>query len=280
MHNIFLTGGTDGIGLSVAKSLLAMKNHLYITYRNTNKLEAAKYKLKTFYDYGQISFLRCDLSEPDQINEIVNEVSKYKIKLNCLINNAGTILFKKSYNSLGIEKVFATNHLGPFYLTTRLIEKNLIHAGGRIINVGSSAHQTAVLDFNNLDSSKSKSWYERYSRSKLCNLLFTLKLSEKLAKKNISVNCVHPGIVNTNIGQDHKGILQFIIRLVLKYKGISPKEGADTLVYLATNEIVQDLSGRYFINRNESKPSKEALKSDIADRLWQESTKILDRFSS
>ena len=280
MHNIFLTGGTDGIGLSAAKSLLAMKNHLFITYRNNNKLEAVKYKLKPFYDNGQISFLRCDLSEPDQINEIVNEVSESNIKLNCLINNAGTILFKKSYNSMGIEKVFATNHLGPFYLTTRLIEKNLIHAGGRIINVGSSAHQTAILDFNNLDSSKSKSWYERYSRSKLCNLLFTLKLSENLAKKNISVNCVHPGIVNTNIGQDHKGILQFIIRLVLKYKGISPEEGADTLVYLATNEIVQNLSGKYFINRSESQPSKEALKSDIANRLWQESTKIIDRFSS
>ena len=280
MHNIFLTGGTDGIGLSTGKSLLAMKNHLFITYRNNNKLEAVKYKLKPFYDNGQISFLRCDLSEPDQINEIVNEVSESNIKLNCLINNAGTILFKKSYNSMGIEKVFATNHLGPFYLTTRLIEKNLIHAGGRIINVGSSAHQTAVLDFNNLDSSKSKSWYERYSRSKLCNLLFTLKLSEKLAKKNISVNCVHPGIVNTNIGQDHKGIIQFIIRLVLKYRGISPEKGADTLVYLATNEITQNLSGKYFINRSESKPSKEALKSDIADRLWQESTKIIDRCSS
>ena len=127
MHNIFLTGGTDGIGLSAGKSLLAMKNHLFITYRNNNKLEAVKYKLKSFYDNGQISFLRCDLSEPDQINEIVNVVSKSKIKLDCLINNAGTILFKKSYNSMGIEKVFATNHLGPFYLTTRLIEKNLIH---------------------------------------------------------------------------------------------------------------------------------------------------------
>jgi NAD(P)-dependent dehydrogenase (short-subunit alcohol dehydrogenase family) len=181
---------------------------------------------------------------------------------------------------VGIEKVFATNHLGPFYLTNRLLEKNLIHEGGRIINVGSSAHKTAVLDFNNLDSSNSKSWYERYSRSKLCNLLFTLKLSENLTEKNISVNCVHPGIVNTNIGQDHKGLLQFIIRLVLKYRGISPEEGADTLVYLATNETVQNVSGKYFIKRSESNPSKEALKSDIADRLWQESTKLINRFLS
>ena len=76
----------------------------------------------------------------------------------------------------------------------------------------------------------------------------------------------------------HKGLLQFIIRLVLKYRGISPEEGADTLVYLATNETVQNVSGKYFITRSESNPSKEALRSDIADRLWQESIKLINRF--
>ena len=145
---------------------------------------------------------------------------KLNIKFDCLINNAGTILFKKSFNSMGIEKVFATNHLGPFYLTNSFLKENFINRGGRIINVGSSAHQSAVLDFNNLDSSNSRSWYERYSRSKLCNLLFTLELSKKTSNENIQVNCVHPGIVNTNIAQEHKGILQFIIKLVLNFKGI------------------------------------------------------------
>ena len=279
-QNIFLTGGTDGIGLSAARSLLAMNHRLFITYRNKNKLDAIKYELKSFCDDKQVSFLRCDLSEPDDINEIVNVFSKSKIKLNCLINNAGTILFKKSYNSVGIEKVFATNHLGPFYLTNSFLEKNLMHSGSRIINVGSSAHQRAVLDFNDLDSSNSRSWYQRYSRSKLCNLLFTLKLSKKLENKNISVNCVHPGIVKTNIAQDQKGILQFIVKFVLKYKGISPEEGADTLIYLATNKTVQDLSGRYFANKSETKPSKEALNWDVADRLWQESNEIINRLSS
>ena len=104
--------------------------------------------------------------------------------------------------------------------------------------------------------------------------------SKKLENKNISVNCVHPGIVKTNIAQDQKGILQFIVKLVLKYKGISPEEGADTLIYLATNKTVQDLSGRYFANKSETKPSKEALNWDVADRLWQESNEIINRLSS
>ena len=69
-------------------------------------------------------------------------------------------------------------------------------------------------------------------------------------------------------------------KLVLKYKGISPEEGADTLIYLATRKTVQDLSGRYFVNRSETKPSKEALNWDVANRLWQASNEIINRRSS
>ncbi|MDC3075742.1 SDR family NAD(P)-dependent oxidoreductase [Paracoccaceae bacterium] len=279
MQNIFLTGGTDGIGLSATKSLLDMNNRLFVTYRNEKKLAGVKSELKPYVYDKQISFLKCDLSELSEIAEVVKAVTKSDIKIDCLINNAGTILFKKSYNSMGIEKVFATNHIGPFYLTNCFLKKNIINRGGRIINVGSSAHKSATLDFQDLDSRNSRSWYERYSRSKLCNLLFTFELSKKLSEKKVSVNCLHPGIVNTNIAQEHKGILQFIIRLVLKYRGISSEEGADTLVYLATNEKAKNISGKYFVKRRESKPSLEALREDVAERLWQESMKIIDRFS-
>ena len=277
---IFLTGGTDGIGLSALKTLLTSGHQLYVTYRNSKKVEKIKSSLRVFYQNKKLSFFECDLAEPEDIDKTISAVKKLNIKFDCLINNAGAILSKKSFNSMGIEKVFATNHLGPFYLTNSFLKENFINPGGRIINVGSSAHQSAVLDFTNLDSSNSCSWYERYSRSKLCNLLFTLELSKKISDENISVNCVHPGIVNTNIAQENKGILQFIIKLVLNYKGISPEEGADTLVYLATNNKTRNLSGKYFIKRKQAKPSKESLKHDVSVRLWQESIKILDRFFS
>ena len=108
----------------------------------------------------------------------------------------------------------------------------------------------------------------------------TIQYKKKTSKENIQVNCVHPGIVNTNIAQEHKGILQFIIKLVLNFKGISPAEGADTLVYLATNDTARNVSGKYFIKRKQTMPSKEALKHDVSVRLWQESIEILDRFFS
>ena len=74
VQNIFLTGGTDGIGLSAAKSLLAMKHRLFVTYRNKKKLDAVKHELKTFYDNKKITFLKCDLSEPSEIDEIVSSI--------------------------------------------------------------------------------------------------------------------------------------------------------------------------------------------------------------
>ena len=92
MQNIFLTGGTDGIGLSATKSLLAMNNRLFVTYRNEKKLAGVKSKLKPYVYDNQINFLKCDLSELSEIAEVVKAVTKSNIKIDCLINNAGTIV--------------------------------------------------------------------------------------------------------------------------------------------------------------------------------------------
>jgi len=277
MH-ILITGGTNGIGLSAAKSLLQLGHTLHLTYRSKERLNDLYSYLKAINKVDAAFFYKCDISEPDHIKKIIVKFRERKISFDCLINNAGVILFKKSTNSKGIENVFATNHIGGFYLTKLLLEKNLISSEGRIINVGSSAHKKANLDFNDLDSKNTKNWYIRYSRSKLCNLLFTLELSKRLKDKSITVNCMHPGIVNTNIAQEYRGIMQLIVKLVLKINGISPTEGADTLVFLTTDKSVSEVSGKYFIKRKVRSPSSMAVSPEIAKRLWVESERIVTKF--
>ena len=214
--NIILTGGTDGIGFSAVKLFLEKGHSLHLTYRSINKLK----RVQTYIESKNLShlvyFYKCDISEPSEIHHFISELSKRKIYFDCLINNAGVILFEKSFNSIGLEKTFAVNHLGSFYLTKLLLDKKLINKNGKIINVGSSAHQKATLNFDDLDSKKTRNWYTRYSRSKLCNLLFTFELAKRLKKKGITVNCMHPGIVSTNIAQERIGLMQFIIKIVLK----------------------------------------------------------------
>ena len=277
MH-IILTGGTDGIGFSAVKLFLEKGHFLYLTYRSSNKLKM----LQSYIDSKNLThlvfFYKCDISEPSDIKHFISELSKRKIFFDCLINNAGVILFEKSFNSIGLEKVFAVNHIGGFYLTKLLLDKKLINKNGKIINVGSSAHQKATLDFDDLDSKKTRNWYTRYSRSKLCNLLFTFELAKRLKKKGITVNCMHPGIVSTNIAQERIGLMQFIIKIVLKIKGISPTEGADTIIFLATDKSVSQISGKYFVKRKICKPSPVAKNNEYAIQLWKESESIVKEF--
>jgi len=277
MH-IILTGGTDGIGFSAVKLFLEKGHSLHLTYRSINKLK----RVQTYIESKNLShlvyFYKCDISEPSEINHFISELSKRKIFFDCLINNAGVILFEKSFNSIGLEKVFAVNHIGGFYLTKLLLDKKLINKNSKIINVGSSAHQKATLDFDDLDSKKTRNWYTRYSRSKLCNLLFTFELAKRLKKKGITVNCMHPGIVSTNIAQERIGLMQFIIKIVLKIKGISPTEGADTIIFLATDKSVSQISGKYFVKRKICKPSAVAKNNKYALQLWKESESIVKEF--
>ena len=277
MH-IILTGGTDGIGFSAVKLFLEKGHSLHLTYRSINKLK----RVQTYIESKNLShlvyFYKCDISEPSEIHHFISELSERKIFFDCLINNAGVILFEKSFNSLGLEKVFAVNHIGGFYLTKLLLDKKLINKYGKIINVGSSAHQKATLNFDDLDSKKTRNWYTRYSRSKLCNLLFTFELAKRLKKKGITVNCMHPGIVSTNIAQERIGLMQFIIKIILKIKGISPTEGADTIIFLATDKSVSQISGKYFVKRKICKPSAVAKNNKYALQLWKESESIVKEF--
>ena len=276
--NIILTGGTDGIGFSAVKLFLEKGHSLHLTYRSINKLKRGQAYIESKNQGHLVYFYKCDISEPSDIHHFTLELSKRKIYFDCLINNAGVILFEKSFNSIGLEKTFAVNHLGSFYLTKLLLDKKLINKNGKIINVGSSAHQKASLNFDDLDSKKTRNWYTRYSRSKLCNLLFTFELAKRLKKKEITVNCMHPGIVSTNIAQERIGLMQFIIKIVLKIKGISPTEGADTIIFLATDKSVSQITGKYFVKRRIYKPSPVAENNEYAIQLWKESESIAKKF--
>ena len=104
--------------------------------------------MRVFYENKKLSFFECDLAEPEDIDKTISAVKKLNIKFDCLINNAGAILFKKSFNRMGIEKVLETNHLRPFYITNSFVKEHFINTDGRIINVGSRAQKTAEINVN------------------------------------------------------------------------------------------------------------------------------------
>ena len=129
------------------------------------------------------------------------------------------------------------------------------------------------IDFGDLHGSRSYQAFRAYGRSKLCNILFTRELARQLSGTGVTVNCLHPGFVNTRFGDESKGPLSLLFRIAKKF-AISPEKGAETMVFLASAKEVAGTTGQYFYQCHSKTSSIEAQDEDAAKRLWEESVKL------
>ena len=271
---ILITGGTSGLGFYTALTLAEDQDNkiLLIGSNKVKGLKAVEEIIKKTKN-KKIKYLEGDLSSIKQISMIAKDLIKEKFDI--LINNAGALYFSRMESVEKIEKTFALNHLSYFALTNLLLQNKNIKRGGRIINVASGAHKGIDIDFEDLETKKNYNGWFVYKKSKLCNILFTRKLSKFTSDKNITVNCLHPGFVKTEFGKNNSGILGLIIKLLMNLFAIKLEEGAKTIIYLVNSNEVNEVTGKYFYKSQIIEPSSFAQNQKSADRLWNESVKIL-----
>jgi NAD(P)-dependent dehydrogenase (short-subunit alcohol dehydrogenase family) len=271
---ILITGGTSGLGFYTAMTLAEDQNNkiLLIGSNKVKGVRAVEEIIKKTKN-KKIKYLEGDLSSIKQISMIAKDLIKEKFDI--LINNAGALYFSRMESIDKIEKTFALNHLSYFALTNLLLQNKNIKRGGRIINVASGAHKGIDIDFEDLETKKNYNGWFVYKKSKLCNILFTRKLSKFTSDKNITVNCLHPGFVKTEFGKNNSGILGLIIKLLMNLFAIKLEEGAKTIIYLVNSNEVNKVTGKYFYKSQIIEPSSFAQNQKSADRLWNESVKIL-----
>ncbi len=257
---ILITGSTDGIGKQTAIELLKLGAKVLIHGKSQEKIEKT---IKELSKYGNVRAYRADFSSLKEIKEMADKILENEEKLDVLINNAGIFSHQKILSEDGYELTFAINHLAPFYLTLLLIPLLKKSAPSRIVNVSSMAHSSSI-DFENLQGEKGYSGYEAYSLSKLANILFTFELAEKLRSSDITVNCLHPGVINTKLLREGWG-----------FGGASLAEGAKTSVYLASSPDVSEITGKYFSNRRVSEPARISYDSNVRKELWKRSEKLI-----
>jgi retinol dehydrogenase-12 len=192
-----------------------------------------------------------------------------------LINNAGALFGTRRLTEDGLERTFALNHMSYFVVTNVLRERLLASGAGRIINTSSAAHQSATLDFDDLQSAKSFRAMRAYGRSKLCNILFTRRLARRLQGTGVTANCLHPGFVATRFADESGGLISRMAWLA-KFFAISPAEGAQTIIYLASSPEVANVTGKYFYKCRPTTPSAPALDDRAALALWERSAALAD----
>ena len=266
-----ITGANSGIGKATAIDLAKMNATIVMMCRSKERGEEAQKKIIELTGNKKVDLLLCDLSSQESIRKFVSEFkSKYQ-KLHILINNAGIMLSKRVISVDGFEMNFAVNYLASFLLTNLLLDVLKKSAPSRIINVSSAAHRMAKMDFDDLQSEKRKyRLFKIYGTSKLALMLFSYELNRRLEGTSVTVNTLHPGVVNTNLGQDQSSFSRGFAKLFFK----KPEKGAETSIYLASSQEVEGITGKYFIKKQQKQSSEESYNEDYAKRLWELSTEM------
>jgi len=220
-------------------------------------------KIEKATNSNKLSYVYADLGSFAQIREMVSNIYERFDRLDVLINNAGVIRSERRVGQEGLEETFAINYVAPFFLTDLLLDLLKKGKSSRIVNVVSRV-QSTQLDFEDLQLEKGYTAVKAYAKSKTALIMFTYLLAEKLLDKNITVNCLHPGVINTKL-----------LRSAFGAGGAPLTEGAKTLIFAAIASELENVSGKYFVN-NRSKSSKEiTYDKEVQRTLWKKTEEIL-----
>ncbi len=258
---ILLTGATDGIGKQTAFEAAQKGATLLMHGKNAEKGKIIKDEIIAKTRNENVYYINADFSSFTKIEELSNKIHKNYSYIDILINNAGIYEKNKIILENGIEKNFMVNYLAHFSLTLKLLDLLEKSENARIINVSSMIHADSI-DFNKLNAEKYYSGDNAYSLTKLCNVLFTNELSNRLKDKNITVNALHPGVINTKLLKAGWGVF-----------GASVVEGAKRIMYLTESEDVKKINGKYFMNDNITKATLISYDEDTRKKLWDISLK-------
>lgn len=263
---VLVTGATAGIGKETARALAKQGAHVVIVGRSEEKTRATVDELKASAPGAQVDFLLADLSSMAAVRQLAKDFLAKWDTLHVLVNNAGAINMSRELTVDGFERTFATNHLSYFLLTNLLLPALEKGAPARIVNVASDAHRGQAIDWDNLQAEKSYVQFKVYGRSKLMNILFTRELARRVKDKGITANALHPGVVATNFMA--KPGLWGVVGKIAGLFMITPEQGAQTSIYLASSPEVEGVTGGYYAKSKPRTPTAQAQNDEDAKRLW------------
>jgi len=261
---ILVTGSTDGIGKQAAIELARPGAKVLVHGRSAERCQAVADEIRRRAGNSGADYFVADFSSLRQVREMAAQVKAKYDRLHVLVNNAGVFMRERRLTEDGLETTFAVNHLAPFLLTRLLLDLLIASAPARIVVVSSTTHQSAKVDFGNLQGEKRYDGFAAYALSKLENVLFTYELAERLKGTGVTVNCLHPGVIATKL-----------LRAGWSGGGDGLGEGAATLVYLASSPEVAGVTGKYFVSKREAASSPAMHDEKLRKEFWNVSEKLV-----
>jgi NAD(P)-dependent dehydrogenase (short-subunit alcohol dehydrogenase family) len=274
-----VTGASSGIGKVTSRELARQGAKVIAVVRDRQRGESALAHIREAAAGCDVSLAICDFASQRSIRRLAAELLADHPAIHVLVNNAGGVLGERRLTEDGIESTFAVNHLGYFLLTELLLERLRASAPARIVSVASEAHRRGHLDWDDLSAARRFDSFRAYGTSKLSNIAFTFELARRLEGSGVTANAVHPGVVATNFGASGGSLMRLAVKLARPFFRTEDK-GADTIIWLASSPEVERVTGKYFIDRHETRASREASDPEIGRKLWEVSERLVSASTS
>lgn len=265
---VLVTGATAGIGRQTARELASAGFRVLVHGRDRGKVDAVINELSpTSHGAGHSGYV-ADLSSLAEVRRVGDEIAASERRLDVLLHNAGVFMNERVDSADGYEMTLAVNHLAVFELTRRLRPLLASTGGGRVVTVASMAHSGHDVHWDDPNLQTGFTGHKAYGQSKLANILFSNELAKRMSAaegEDTTSNSLHPGVVTTKLLEAGWGMT-----------GASLEEGSRTSVHLALSPTVEGVTGRYFNDCSEVRPSPSAQDADAADRLWGLTERLVD----
>ncbi|MFZ1396294.1 MAG: SDR family NAD(P)-dependent oxidoreductase [Candidatus Promineifilaceae bacterium] len=262
-----VTGGNAGIGRAMVQALAQQQAQVVLVSRDKVRGETAVQEIRQTLPQAQIELVVGDVGSVASTHALAQTLLARYPLIHVLINNAGVWPTKKQINEDGLEMGFMVNHLAPFMLNQLLQERLQASAPARIVNVNAGLYVNGRVDLQKTPYGADFHPIRTYASSKLCSVLCLPLEAAQLAGSGVTINAVHPGVINTKLGA-MRGPLGWLMKLV-KRSWATPEQGAIAPVWLATAPELVDTNGRYF-NEKEAIPLADvAQNAELAQQLWQ-----------
>lgn len=275
MKTAVITGASDGIGKETARALAKAGWRVAVVGRNPEKTAQVAREL------GALPYA-ADFSSLQNVKTLSQRLLGDYAQIDLLINNAGGIFKRQPPTADGFEITFQVNHLAPFLLT-RLLLPRLREDKAAVITTSSVAHSLAGMFFDTDRAEKNGAYspYMAYGNSKLANILMTRELNRRYGAEGLKAVCFHPGVVSTSFAKEKGSPMGLMYRTFLRKLLFmkTPREGADTVIWLAEGEPGKDWQpGEYYVNRKPARTSGKARSQELALALWEKSEALCEPY--
>jgi retinol dehydrogenase-12 len=267
-RTFLVTGANTGIGKQTAQALAARGARLFIACRSQDTGRRAIDEIAGETGSRSLELLTLALGYLDSVRRCAKAFLATGEPLHVLINNAG-VAGARGTTTSGFERAFGTNYVGPFLLTSLLLDRLRASAPARIVSVASVAHYDAPgIDWDAIRRpTRSITGMREYSVSKLANVLHAQELARQLDGSGVTTYALHPGVIASDIWRR----VPWPVRPLMKRRMDTPEHGARTSLYCATAPEVAGESGQYYDDCRRKEPAAAATAA-LGAELWRRSS--------